>query len=99
VEAMLFSILTHSRFDNFSYLFNEYKRNEEDLRAIKSVGMLIGEVLKRMDESFIVKASSGHRYVVGCRTKLDKNGFEIGHKSSTGYDHSDQHASQEMMKK
>jgi 26S proteasome regulatory subunit T4 len=41
------------------------------------VKMLIGDVLKRMDDDhFIVKASSGPRYVVGCRTKLDKNGLK-----------------------
>ena len=55
-------------------LVKEYERTEEDLKAIQSVGMLIGDVLKQMDdERFIVKASSGPRYVVGCRTKLDKS--------------------------
>lgn len=57
----------------------EYKRTEEDLRAIQSVGMLIGDVLKRMDDDrFIVKASSGPRYVVGCRTRLDKEKLKPG---------------------
>lgn len=41
--------------------------------------MLIGDVLKQMDdERFIVKASSGPRYVVGCRTKLDKQKLKQG---------------------
>jgi len=41
--------------------------------------MLIGDVLKQMDdERFIVKASSGPRYVVGCRTKLDKSKLKSG---------------------
>ncbi|RYE16754.1 MAG: 26S protease regulatory subunit [Sphingobacteriaceae bacterium] len=60
-------------------LVSEYTRTEEDLRAIQSVGMLIGDVLKRMDDDrFIVKASSGPRYVVGCRTKLDKAKLKNG---------------------
>lgn len=55
-------------------LHAEYSRTEEDLKAIHSVGMIIGDVLKRMDDDrFIVKVSSGPRYVVGCRTKLDKS--------------------------
>jgi 26S proteasome regulatory subunit T4 len=60
-------------------LVTEYERTEEDLKAIQSVGMLIGDVLKRMDDKkFIVKASSGPRYVVGCRTKLDKSKLKQG---------------------
>ncbi len=57
----------------------EYARTEEDLKGIQSVGMLIGDVLKQIDENkFIVKASSGPRYVVGCRTKLDKSTLKSG---------------------
>ena len=42
------------------------------MKALQSVGQIIGEVLKRLDDDrFIVKASSGPRYVVGCRKKLD----------------------------
>lgn len=60
-------------------LIAEYNRTEEDLKAIQSVGQLIGDVLKRLDDDrFIVKASSGPRYVVGCRTKLDKNKLKPG---------------------
>lgn len=60
-------------------LVTEYNRTEEDLKAIQSVGMLIGDVLKQMDdERFIVKASSGPRYVVGCRTKLEKSKLKSG---------------------
>jgi 26S proteasome regulatory subunit T4 len=60
-------------------LVAEYNRTEEDLKAIHSVGMLIGDVLKQMDdERFIVKASSGPRYVVGCRSKLDKKQLKQG---------------------
>ncbi len=48
-------------------------QSEEDLKSLQSVGQIIGEVLKQLDaDRFIVKASSGPRYVVGCRGKLDK---------------------------
>lgn len=41
------------------------------IRALQSVGQMIGEVLKQLDEDrFIVKASHGPRYVVGCRRKV-----------------------------
>ncbi|GAQ86484.1 26S proteasome regulatory complex ATPase RPT4 [Klebsormidium nitens] len=51
----------------------EYDKTEDDLKALQSVGQIIGEVLKQLDEErFIVKASSGPRYVVGCRNKVDK---------------------------
>ena len=57
----------------------EFDRSEEDVTAIQSVGMLIGDVLKQMTaERFIVKASSGPRYVVGCRSKLDKSKLKQG---------------------
>jgi 26S proteasome regulatory subunit T4 len=49
-------------------------KTEDDLKALQSVGQIIGEVLRQLDEDrFIVKASSGPRYVVGCRTKLEKD--------------------------
>ncbi len=56
-------------------LVARYQKTEDDLSALQSVGQIIGDVLKRLDdkgnaERFIVKASSGPRYVVGCRTKL-----------------------------
>jgi 26S proteasome regulatory subunit T4 len=50
------------------------EKTEDDLKALQSVGQIIGEVLRQLDEDrFIVKASSGPRYVVGCRTKLEKD--------------------------
>lgn len=40
-------------------------------KRLQSVGQMIGEVLKQLDEDrFIVKASSGPRYVVGVRKKV-----------------------------
>ena len=53
-------------------LVARYQKTEDDLSALQSVGQIIGDVLKRLDaERFIVKASSGPRYVVGCRTRLN----------------------------
>jgi len=52
----------------------EYDKSEEHLKALQSVGQIIGEVLRQMDEErFIVKASSGPRYVVNCKVKLDRS--------------------------
>eukprot|EP00942_MAST-04A_sp_MAST-4A-sp1_P011863 g11863.t1 len=58
--------------DNTRDLKKQFDKTENDLKALQSVGQIIGEVLKRLDnDRFIVKASSGPRYVVGCRKKLD----------------------------
>ncbi|KAL6068669.1 26S proteasome subunit rpt4 [Balamuthia mandrillaris] len=54
-------------------LKRDYDRSEDDLKALQSVGQIIGEVLRQLDdEKYIVKASSGPRYVVGCRKNIDK---------------------------
>lgn len=46
---------------------------------MQNVGQIIGETLKRLDdERFIVKASSGPRYVVGCRNKVNKDALKAG---------------------
>jgi len=59
--------------DEIKTLKKQYDKTEDDLKALQSVGQIIGEVLKQLDEErFIVKASSGPRYVVGCRSKIDK---------------------------
>ncbi|KDD73931.1 AAA+ ATPase [Helicosporidium sp. ATCC 50920] len=51
----------------------EFDKTEDDLKALQSVGQIIGEVLRQLDEErFIVKSSSGPRYVVGCRSKVDR---------------------------
>ncbi|KAI9172071.1 proteasome regulatory particle subunit Rpt4 [Paramyrothecium foliicola] len=60
-------------------LQKEFDRTEENIKALQSVGQIIGEVLKQLDdERFIVKASSGPRYVVGCRSKVDKAKLKQG---------------------
>jgi len=51
----------------------EFEKSDDDLKSLQSVGQIIGEVLRQLDdERFIVKASSGPRYVVGVRTKVEK---------------------------
>jgi len=60
-------------------LRRDYEKTEDDLKALQSAGQIIGEVLKQLDEErFIVKASSGPRYVVGCRNRVDKTKLQNG---------------------
>jgi len=60
-------------------LGKRFQKTEDDLSALQSVGQIIGDVLKRLDsERFIVKASSGPRYVVGCRTRLSHGALKPG---------------------
>ncbi|CAN1320177.1 26S proteasome regulatory subunit S10B homolog B [Linum perenne] len=57
----------------------EFAKTEDDLKSLQSVGQIIGEVLRPLDnERMIVKASSGPRYVVGCRSKVDKEKLTAG---------------------
>ena len=71
------AILTRVRYavrEETKGLKKDYDKTEDDLKALQSVGQIIGEVLRQLDdERFIVKASSGPRYVVGCRNKIDKD--------------------------
>lgn len=56
-----------------------FNKTEDDIRALQSVGQIIGEVLKQLDEErFIVKASSGPRYLVGCRNSVPKHKLKAG---------------------
>jgi 26S proteasome regulatory subunit T4 len=67
------------RRDELNDLTKAYDKTEDDLKAIQNVGQIIAEILKQLDEDrFIVKASSGPRYVVGCRTKVDKAKLKAG---------------------
>jgi 26S proteasome regulatory subunit T4 len=94
----------------------EFNKTEDDLKSLQSVGQIIGEVLRPLDNErctfassiffcllcifiigcimcpimlvliaffffnllVIVKASSGPRYVVGCRSKVDKEKLTSG---------------------
>jgi len=60
-------------------LTKQYDKSENDLKALQSVGQIVGEVLKQLTEDkFIVKATNGPRYVVGCRRQLDKTKLKAG---------------------
>ena len=89
-SSLLFS---SSFFHSYSFAFvvrfdirgavKEYDKTEDDLKAVQNVGQIIGEVLKQLDEDrFIVKASSGPRYVVGCRSKVNKKALTAGSRVS-----------------
>ncbi|CAL8103298.1 unnamed protein product [Calicophoron daubneyi] len=57
----------------------EYEKAEDDLKALQSVGQVVGDVLKQLTEDhFIVKASNGPRYVVGCRRSLQTSKLKAG---------------------
>eukprot|EP01059_Diplonema_ambulator_P018067 TRINITY_DN3022_c1_g1_i2.p1 TRINITY_DN3022_c1_g1~~TRINITY_DN3022_c1_g1_i2.p1 ORF type:complete len:410 (+),score=126.71 TRINITY_DN3022_c1_g1_i2:48-1232(+) len=59
----------------------QYDKSEDDLKGLQCVGQIVGEVLKQVDEEgekYIVKASSGPRYLVGKRIRLDKNKLKPG---------------------
>ncbi|PPQ62862.1 hypothetical protein CVT24_006260 [Panaeolus cyanescens] len=56
-----------------------YDKTEEDIKAVQSVGQIIGEVMKQLDsDRFIVKASSGPRYVVSYRPTLPVDKLKAG---------------------
>ncbi|KAJ2746831.1 26S proteasome subunit rpt4 [Coemansia sp. BCRC 34301] len=64
-------------------LESDYDKSEDDLKALQSAGQIIGEVFKQLDEDrFIVKASTGPRYVVGCRKKVNKEELKQGSRVS-----------------
>ncbi|XP_046853269.1 26S proteasome regulatory subunit 10B [Xenia sp. Carnegie-2017] len=57
----------------------DYDKSENDLKALQSVGQIVGEVLRQLtEEKFIVKATNGPRYVVGCRRQVDKSKLKAG---------------------
>lgn len=65
--------------DDLKTLNGAYDKTEADLKALHSVGQIVGEVLKQLGaEKFIVKASSGPRYVTGSKSFLDRNGLTSG---------------------
>ncbi|KAI0272324.1 26S proteasome regulatory complex ATPase RPT4 [Gloeopeniophorella convolvens] len=60
-------------------LQRDYRKTEDDIKAVQSVGQIIGEVMKQLDdERFIVKASSGPRYVVSYRPALPAHKLKAG---------------------
>ncbi|KRX28076.1 26S protease regulatory subunit 10B [Trichinella nelsoni] len=72
VESRLKEIRIH-----VNSLKEEYDKTENDLKALQSVGQIVGEVLKQLTEDkFIVKATNGPRYV-GTRVALDMTTLTI----------------------
>lgn len=64
---------------NLRELEQKYEKTEDHLKALQSIGWIVAEVLKEIDpEKYIVKASSGPRYVVGVKSKLDKSKLKVG---------------------
>ncbi|KAF8519023.1 26S proteasome subunit P45 [Hysterangium stoloniferum] len=60
-------------------LERDYEKTEDDIKAVQSVGQIIGEVMKQLDdERFIVKASSGPRYVVSFRPTIPTSKLKSG---------------------
>ena len=60
-------------------LTNDYDKSENNLKALQSVGQIVGEVLKQLtEEKYIVKATNGPRYVVGIRRGVDKTKLRQG---------------------
>lgn len=52
----------------------QFLKTENDVKALQTVGHIIGEVLKKLNnEKFIVKSSQGPRYVVGCMKNVNRD--------------------------
>uniref|UniRef100_A0A1I7TFY9 AAA domain-containing protein n=1 Tax=Caenorhabditis tropicalis TaxID=1561998 RepID=A0A1I7TFY9_9PELO len=57
----------------------QFEKSENDIKSLQSVGQIVGEVLKQLsEEKFIVKATNGPRYVVGCRRSINKEELKQG---------------------
>jgi 26S proteasome regulatory subunit T4 len=49
--------------DELKTLTKAYNKSEDDLKALQSVGQIVGEVLRQLgEEKFIVKATNGPRF-------------------------------------
>ena len=60
-------------------LNNMEQKQENALHALQQSGQLIAEVLKQItSDKFIVKASNGTRYVVGCKESINKSLLKSG---------------------
>ncbi|KAJ4776541.1 26S protease regulatory subunit S10B [Rhynchospora pubera] len=65
--------------ENLRAAKKEFAKTEDDLKSLQSVGQIIGEVLRPLEnERLIIKASSGPRYVAGCRSKVDREKLTAG---------------------
>ena len=60
-------------------LLKDHDKTEDHLKAIQSVGLFIGEVISaKSDDKYLVKLSSGPRYVVGVRSEIDQKKLKTG---------------------
>jgi len=60
-------------------MIKKLDKSENDLKALQSVGRLVGEVLRAIsEEHFIVVTGVGSRYLVGCRAGLDRSKIQPG---------------------
>ena len=60
-------------------LMNDLEKTEDHLKAIQSVGLFTGEVISaKSDEKYLVKLSTGPRYVVGVRTNINQASLKTG---------------------
>ena len=65
--------------ETYKKLQKDHTQSEDNLKALQSVGQIIGEVLKDLgEEKYIVKATNGPRYVVGCRRTVDRSKVKSG---------------------
>lgn len=49
-----------------------FNKTEDDIKALQSVGQIVGEVLKPLNQGkYIVKSSNGPRYIVGVRATVN----------------------------
>lgn len=80
-------LMEHRRFDdqlksrrqNIRDLETQFDKTENDIKALQSIGQLIGEIMKELStEKYIVKASSGPRYIVGVRNSVDRSKLKKG---------------------
>lgn len=60
-------------------LIKQYEKSKNYLKALQSVGQIMGEVLRQLtEERFTIKLTDGTRYVVGCHRQLDKSKLKPG---------------------
>ncbi|GMM39718.1 26S protease subunit HuRPT4 [Hanseniaspora uvarum DSM 2768] len=60
-------------------LEKNFDKTEYDIKALQSIGQLIGEIMKELSpEKYIVKASTGPRYIVGVKDSIDRAKLKKG---------------------
>ncbi|KAJ3430797.1 26s protease regulatory subunit s10b [Anaeramoeba flamelloides] len=65
--------------ENLKEKNTERETKEKHVKNLQAIGETIGEVLRKLDEErFIVKSSSGPRYVVGSRRRVNKDTLKLG---------------------